>query len=160
MQVAAGKPCPLCENPLERRALAAVSGDESPLRLTLRGMPVLRCVNGHTYFSKHALPIWLLRRLVDEDVDALPAGEPQGLLFRKYRCACGERLATRQERVHSFRIDMSYAEEPAFAVELAMPVFKCAACGKEQVRSREEVRKVAPAALVHAFKAAGIKAPG
>lgn len=159
--IAEGQACPLCTQPLGRSTLGEFCGDESPLRITLSGMPALRCTAGHTYFAKRDFPMWLMRHLVDEDAATIPGGIAKGMLFRKHACgACGGELAARQERVHDFGFRLAHPGTEAFDVRLTMPVFRCAACGKEQVRSAEEVKKLAPAALVHAFKAAGIKAPG
>jgi hypothetical protein len=65
-----------------------------------------------------------------------------------------------QDNRHSFHLTPGYEGQPRFRVEVSMPVFKCTGCGKEQVHSLAEVRKLTPAALVHAFKAAGIKLRG
>ena len=35
--------------------------------------------------------------------------------------------------------------------------YHCTGCGKEQLHSLAELRKLTPAALVHAFQAAGIQ---
>jgi hypothetical protein len=40
-----------------------------------------------------------------------------------------------------------------------MPVYKCSACGKEQMHSLKEVRKLTPAAMAHAFEDANIPPP-
>ncbi len=41
-------------------------------------------------------------------------------------------------------------------VDLTMPVYRCSACGKEQLHSLKEIRKLTPEALAHAFQAADI----
>jgi DNA-directed RNA polymerase subunit RPC12/RpoP len=159
--IAAGQPCPLCEAPLAHRKLPQFSGDEAPLRITLRAMPALQCPTSHTYFVKRAFPLWLTEHLLQDDEPGLPQARSSGTLFRKYACAeCGVRLARRADHRHSFWFDLSYEEGAPFAVELSMPVYRCAACGREQLHSLAQLRKLTPAALVHAFKAAGIKPPG
>lgn len=161
MHVAEGHPCPLCQQSLARKNLPAFSGDEDPLRVTLTGMPTLQCPTGHTYFTRPDFPLWLMRHLMDEDEATLPAGEAKGFILKHYVCReCGKNLAPKQDHRHAFHFDVAPDKAPAFGVELAMPVYKCTGCGKEQLHSVEEVRKLTPAALVHAFKAAAIKAPG
>ncbi len=156
-----GKPCPLCEMPLILRRLTPFSGDEKPLRITLAGMPALACTAPHTYFVEPAFPMWLMNHLVEEDEAKLPAGEGKGLIVKHYLCAdCGKPLEAKQDHRHSFRVPMSYKDYAGFEVEISMPVYKCGGCGKEQLHSLRELRKLTPAALVHAFKAAGIKPPG
>lgn len=159
--LAVGKPCPLCETPLSLKTLPEFSGDEAPLRVTLAGMPALSCGTGHVYFVRPDFPLWLMNHLVDEDESKLPAGDAQGLLFKRYACHdCGAALAPKQDHLHTFRFPVAYKEHSGFTVELSAPVYRCTGCGKEQLHSLAEVRKLTPAALVHAFKGAGIKPPG
>jgi len=159
--IAAGNPCPLCEHPLEGATLPEFSGDETPLRITLRAMPALRCPTGHVYFVHPKFPLWLMNRLVEEDSATLPAGRAKGFLVKHYLCKdCGRDLAPKQDHLQGFPVELQYEKSPAFRAEITMPVFKCTACGAEQLRLLDEVRKLMPAALVHAFKGAGIKAPG
>jgi hypothetical protein len=158
--VAPGKPCPLCKTPLQRRILDAVSGDEAPLRITLHGMPALSCDKPHVYFVKPDFPLWLRNHLVDEDEPTLPSGDATGLIFKSYLCHdCGKPLSPKADHLHSFHLKLAYDGEPEFHADLTMPVFRCTGCGKEQMHSLGEVRKLTPAALAHAFQAAGIKPP-
>jgi DNA-directed RNA polymerase subunit RPC12/RpoP len=145
---------------LALRSLEPFHGEEPPLRITVHGMPALDC-GKHRYFVKPDFPLWLMDHLVGEEAPALPAGDPTGLLFRSYVChGCGKALQPQHDRVHSFDLDLAYPGQPAFRVQLAMPAFRCGGCGKEQVHSLAEVRRLTPAALVRAFRSAAVKAPG
>ena len=157
----AGSPCPLCEAPLAARRLHDVRGDEAPLRITLRGLPVLACTAPHRYFVGQQFPVWLLNALADGELAKLPAGVEKGLLFKKYACGgCGAILPTTGAEPGNFSVDLAWNDTPGFVVDVSMPVVRCASCGREQVRSGAELAKLLPAALVHAFKDAGLKAPG
>ena len=157
---AAGKPCPLCKALLHHRIVDTLAGEEGPLRITLHDMPALSCDKPHLFFVRPDFPSWLLNHLVEEDEPALPAGEARGLVFKSYLCHdCGKPLSSGPDHQHSFPVTLAYEEEPRFRAEISMPVFRCTACGKEQVHSLAEVRKLTPTALVQAFKSAGIKAP-
>ena len=165
--IKAGKPCPLCADrqgeavPLQASTLAEFSGDEASLRITLRDMPALRCSHGHTYFARPDFPSWLMQHLVEEDEAKLPASHPRGLLFKRYACHdCGKDLARTEDHRHSFDVPLAYPDVAPFRVQISMPVYRCTGCGKEQLHSLAELRKLTPAALVHAFKGAGINAPG
>jgi hypothetical protein len=161
MDIAEGKPCPLCEAPLALRMLNEAMGDESPMRLTLRNLPVFACAAPHRYFVGQQFPIWLLNSLTDGDLAKVPAGAEKGLLFKKYACAeCGAALPSSGGEPRTFSASLAWKQTPGFTVDVTVPVFRCAGCGREQARSATEVGKLLPAALVHAFKAAGIKAPG
>ena len=160
ISIAEGRPCPLCEQPLARRVLPDFFGDEAPLRLVFKGMRALTCPAPHRYFIDHEFPMWLMNHLVEEDESRFPAGTGAGFLFKRYTCQCGGALKRREDHRHVFTVPLQYKDHPAFTAEVSMPVYKCEACGKEQLHSLDELRKLTPAALVHAFKAAGIKAPG
>ena len=161
LEMAEGRPCPLCEAPLAARRLRVVTGDESPMRLELRNLPVLACEAPHRYFPGHGFPIWLLNALVDGELAKIPAGVEKGLLFRKYACGgCGAPLPSEGSEPWTFSSTLSWNETTGFAVDITMPVVRCASCGREQARSAAELAKLLPAALVHAFKDAGIKSPG
>ena len=124
-------------------------------------MPALACDKPHLYFVDPEFPLWLMNHLVDEDEPTLPAGDKTGLIFKAYLCHdCGKPLSPKLDHVHAFNLKLAYAGESEFQVEIAMPVFRCSGCGKEQMHSLSEVRKLTPAALVHAFRDAGIKAAG
>lgn len=157
----AGSPCPLCESPLASQQLQESTGDEAPLRLTIRGLPVLSCAAPHRYFVGQQFPIWLLNALTDAELPKIPAGTEKGLLFKKYACGeCGGALAASDGEARTYTSSLAWNETPGFAVDVSVPAYRCASCGREQARSAAELQKLLPAALVHAFKAAGLKAPG
>jgi hypothetical protein len=146
---------------LAARSLSAAVGEEAPIRLTLRGLPVLACAAPHRYFVAHGFPVWLLNALVETEAPRIPAGREKGLLFRSYACGeCGAPLPTARGETKTFASRLAWRETPAFEAEVLVPVCRCAACGREQARSAAELAKLLPAALVHAFKSAGLKAPG
>lgn len=156
-----GEGCPLCEATLVAERLHEVAGDEAPMRLTLRNMPTLSCPAPHRYFVGHGFPIWLLNTLVDGELAKIPSGKAKGLLFRKYACGeCGSPLGKPAGEARTFTSSLRWKDTPAFTVDVAVPLYRCASCGREQARSAEELAKLLPAALVHAFMAGGLKAPG
>jgi hypothetical protein len=161
MEIAEGRPCPLCESPLVARRLREVSGDEAPMRLTLRALPILACAAPHRYFLGQAFPTWLLNELLGAELAKIPAGVEKGLVFRKYACGeCGSPLPASGAQPHTYSSSLYWKDTPGFAVDISVPVVECPSCGREQVRSGAELLKLLPAALVHAFKEAGLKAPG
>lgn len=161
MEIAAGGPCPLCNAALTARTLSAIAGEEAQVRIVLRELPVLSCDAPHRYFVGHKFPIWLLNTLVDRELAKIPAGRRRGMLFAKYACGlCGAGLAGQPGATATHTASLAWKETPAFSADIVYPVHRCTACGKIQARSAEELAKLLPAALVHAFKAAGLKAPG
>jgi hypothetical protein len=83
--------------------------------------------------------LWLIHEVKARGA-TLPAGSEKGLLFKKYSCACGAELLAKPERLESFPFELSYTAAPAFKAEIGMPLYRCAACGKEQLRSAKELQ--------------------
>lgn len=161
MGVAAGKPCPVCHTLLSVKDLPEAVGTEGPMRITLRKMPALFCTTTHRHFVHPDFPLWLMTHLRDEDESKLPAGQAKGFLVKRYLCSqCGKDLEAKEDHRHAFSVRLAFASTPEFEVEISMPVYKCTGCLREQLHSLEEVRKLTPGALVQAFHAAGLKAPG
>lgn len=80
--------------------------------------------------------------------------------MKKYLCeSCGQALEPKPDHRHTFSINIKLENLDPFGVDLSMPVYKCSACGKEQLHSLKEVRKLTPAAMAHAFEAADIPPP-
>jgi len=150
--------CNQCRQPTSFEVLGPVSGDEKQLTVTLRGMPVLVCPNGHRQFAHGKFAMQLLMHLTEEDEPNLPTGNEKGvLLFKHFLCAdCGSELQPKEDHRHTFSIDVALADQPKFDIDLTMPVYRCSRCAKEQLHSLKEIRARTPGALVSAFRAAGI----
>jgi len=160
LKPAASGPCPLCGVALAPVCLARAEGDEAPIRLALERLPVLACPAPHRYFVGHAFPVWLLDELVEAKLPEVPAGREKGLLLRRYACrSCGAKLPA-EGGMRPFSWTLAWRETPAFEARLEVPFVRCPSCGEEQARSAGELAKLLPAALVHAFKSAAIKATG
>lgn len=80
------------------------------------------------------------------------------LMFRHFHCqACGRELEPRPDHRHTFTLRPDLTDQPGLEVDLTMPVFHCTGCGKEQLHSLDEVHRLTPMALAHAFQGAGIR---
>ena len=152
--------CPLCRGAMELKTLDQVSGEDGPLKLTARGMPVFRCAKGHNAPVHQDFMIWLIRA-VKEKGGQIPAGKEEGLLFKKHLCgACGKELAAKPERRQSHPYELSYEGLSPFKLDVEVPGYKCTACGKEQMRSPKEVQGHTAAAIVGVNDAAGFPHSG
>lgn len=152
------RPCRQCRQPTSVELLDPVSGDEKQLTVTLRGLPVLVCPNGHRHFAHDGFAMQLLQHLTDEDEPRLPSGNEKGLLFKHFSCAsCGGDLQPKPDHRQTFSVDLALEDQAKFGIDLTMPVYRCHECGREQLHSLKEVRARTPAALVSAFRAAGIR---
>ena len=150
--------CKACHTATTPQVLDAIDGEQNSLKVTVRALTVLACANGHKQFLRAEVPLQLLTHLVEEDEAQLPAGQETGLLFKHFHCHhCGKELQPKPDHRHTFTVKPGLADQPGLEVDLTMPVYKCGACDKEQLHSLKEVRKLTPAALAHAFRAAGIQ---
>lgn len=151
--------CPICKSETAPAKLTSLSGEDAPLAVTVKGMPVLECSQGHRLFPLADFPLLLLDHLLEQDEPKLPVSQSKGLVFRKHSCSsCGTELAANDDRPHTFHVDVELPELPAFGVDLKLPVSRCGRCGQEQLHSLKELKAHTPAALAHAFKAAQLAA--
>ena len=152
--------CNRCRAETEITIVNFADGEADPLRLRLKEFPLRACPEGHRQFVRPKFAVELLQHLTEEDEPGLPASEEKGLIMKKYLCeSCGESLEPKPDHRHTFSIDIRLEDLDPFCVDLSMPVYKCSACGKEQLHSLKEVRKLTPAAMAHAFEAADIPPP-
>jgi hypothetical protein len=148
--------CYRCRSATSIEVLGPVSGEETQLSMTVHGLPVQVCENGHRHFTHTTGALQRLLRLAEEGSVQLPISSEKGL-FRRAVCAdCGEVVERGSSQWQTFHVEMQLTELPPFGIDLTMPVYRCRGCGKEHVRSRKEIRERAPAALVRALRAAGI----
>ena len=151
--------CPICKSETTPARLTSLSGEDSPLAVTVKGMPVLECTNGHRSFPLADFPLLLLDHLLEQDEPKLPVSQAKGLVFKQYRSSkCGAELSANYDRPHTFHVDVELPELPAFSVDLKLPVSRCTRCGREQLHSLKQLKTHTPAALAHAFKAAQLVA--
>lgn len=149
--------CTKCRQEMTLQHVESASGNDKPLALTLRRLPVFACANGHRQFLHPEFAYRVLQHLTDEDEPKLPISNEKGLVFKHFLCAdCGAELQPKADHQHTFSVELTLPDAPPFAVDLTMPVYRCAACGMEQLHSLKEIRSHTPAALVEAFRAAGI----
>ncbi len=152
--------CNQCHAETEITIVNFADGDADPLRIRLKEFSLRACPEGHRQFVRPDFAVELLQHLTEEDEPELPAGEEKGLIMKKYLCeSCSEALEPKLVHRHTFSIEVRLEDLDPFGVDLTMPVYKCSACGKEQLHSLKEVRRLTPAAMAHAFEAADIPPP-
>ena len=152
--------CNRCHAETEIKIIHVADGNADQLHICLKDFPLRACPEGHRQFVRPEFPAELLQQLTEEEEPGLPAGEEKGLILKKYLCeSCGEALEPKPDHRHTFSLEIKLDELDAFGVDLSMPVYRCSACGKEQLHSLKEVRKLTPAAMAQAFEAAEIPPP-
>jgi len=151
--------CPICRSETAPAKLPSTSGEDNPLEVKLRGMPMLECENGHRLFTAANFPLLLLNHLLEEEEPQFPVSQAKGLLVKHHNCSqCGAPLEGGNDRTHTFHVDVELPDVPAFGVDLTMPVSRCSQCGREQLHSLKELKRHTPAALARAFKSAQLAA--
>jgi hypothetical protein len=148
------KACPRCSDAVQQKALGKLSAEDAPLKLTVEGMPAAVCSKGHASPVDSNFMLWLIQEL-KQRASALPAAQDKGMLFKKHLCACGKELESKPERRQSFPMDLAYPQYPGFTAEIEMPLHKCSGCGKEQLRSANEVLRHTSMAIPGLNDAAG-----
>jgi len=152
--------CDRCKGDTEFTVVSFVDGEAGPLTIRLRDFPLLCCEQGHRQFARRQFAAELLEHLTQQDEPELPSGEQKGFFKKHYLCQdCGAELEPKSDHRHTFSIDIKLEDLDAFGVNLSMPVYKCSTCAKEQLHSLDEIRRLTPEALAHAFEAAGIPPP-
>ncbi len=155
---AQNRPCPSCRGDTTLEKVQEATGREDPLAVTLRGLPVLRCGEGHVHFTAVDFPLKLLEHLVKEDEKELPHAQKKGIIFKHFHCEdCNEELQAKPDHRHVFEVEMKMPDVAPFIVDLSMPVYKCGGCGKQQIHNLDELKEHTPGALARAFEAAGVQ---
>lgn len=149
--------CKQCSAPMQLKSIGTITGDEGVLKISIAEFPVRTCERDHRQFVSRDFPMQLLEQITAGDKTGLPAGKKRGLLFKKYHCGkCDAPLGPAGEP-RPFGFDVQFADGVPMHIEFTLPVYTCASCGQQQLRERSEPEELAPAALAHAFQAAGIK---
>ena len=153
--------CPRCSGACELKTLPSVSGTDGELKLTVLGMPVFACAKNHQIPVHADFMIWLIQEVRARETQ-IPAGKEEGMLFmKKHLCgACGKNLAAKPERRQVHPYELKYEDLAPFKLELELPIYKCTGCGKEQIRSINEVHKPVANAMVGVNDEAGFPHSG
>ena len=152
--------CPMCSGICELKTLPGVSGEDGALKLTLRELPVFQCPKNHKVPVHRDFMLWLIQEIRARE-NQIAAGREQGMLFKKHLCAgCGRELGSKADRRQAHPYELKYEELAPFQLEIELPVYKCAGCGKEQIRSAKELHAHVPNAIVGINDAAGFPHSG
>jgi hypothetical protein len=140
--------CARCSGACELKTLPTVSGEDGPVKLSLSEMPAFVCAKGHKAPVHRDFMIWLIQQIRERE-GQIAAGKEEGLIFKKHLCGgCGKELAAKSERRQGFPYELKYEDLAPFKLEIEMPLYRCTACGNEQIRSTRELHARVPGAMV------------
>ena len=152
--------CARCSAACELKTLPSVSGEDGALKVTLLEMPVFACAKNHKAPVHRDFMLWLIQEIRAREAQ-IAAGKEEGMIFKKHLCgACGKELAAKPERRQVFPYELKYEDLKPFKLEIEMPLYKCTACGKEQIRSAKELHDHVPGAIVGVNDGAGFPHSG
>ena len=148
--------CYLCHRATVTEILAPVSAEDSPFTLTVLGLPVQICENGHRNFAHSKMALQHLVRVTEERTSGVPSCHEKGVLFKRASCTdCGARLARAPAQRQTFHVRIDLNETAAFGIDVTAPLYRCRRCGKKHL-PRKELRWRASGAMVKALRSAGV----
>src|SRR5882724_7227671 len=140
--------CARCSGACVLKSLPSVSAEDGPLKLTLLEMPVFACAKDHKAPVHSDFMLWVIHEIRAREAQ-IPAGKEEGMIFKKHLCgACGKDLSSKPERRQAYPYELKYEDLAPFKLQIEMPLYKCTACGKEQLRSTKDVHSHVPFAVV------------
>jgi len=149
--------CKECKGVMTLRALEPIDGEQHGVRMRIEGMPAMQCAEGHKRFVAPEFAVKMMEALMAERLVPLDGAKQKGLLKKRYCCpGCGQELgADAHGRVETRRVlEMKGLE--AFGVQVDLPKYRCAACGRESVEPRDAMVDDLMKASVQAFRAAQV----
>ena len=152
--------CARCSSACELQTLPAVSGRDGKLKVSVLGMPAFVCAKSHKAPVHREFMLWLIQEIRQRE-GQIPAGKEEGMLFKKHLChACGKELGGKPERTQTWDYELKHEDLAPFKAQLEMPLYKCGACGKEQLRALKELHGHVAGAVMGINDAAGFPHSG
>jgi len=152
--------CARCSSACELKTLPSMSGEDGPLKLTVLELPVFACAKNHKLPVHRDFMLWLIQEIRARE-GQIAAGKEEGMIFKKHLCGdCGKELAAKPERRQAFSYELKYEDLAPFKLQVEMPLYKCAGCGKEQIRSTRDLHGHVAQAMVGINDGAGFPHSG
>ena len=153
------KPCSKCKGEMSPSIHEPFHGEEEGLRLTISDMPYDACAQGHKRFLNLTFAAKLMDLMLNPATyQKFPVATKKGFFKKSYLCAdCARELPESPTDTQRLEVEAKLDKEAQpFKVEVDVPLYACASCGKACIRSVEETATLAYKATGHAFRAADI----
>jgi DNA-directed RNA polymerase subunit RPC12/RpoP len=152
--------CGRCSGASELKTLQSISAEDGPFKLTLLEMPVFACAKNHRVPVRGDFMLWVIHEIRARE-GQIAAGREEGMIFKKHLCgSCGKDLSSKPERRQAYAYELKYEDLAPFKFQIEMPLYKCTACGKEQVRSIKDLHGHVAQAIVGINDGAGFPHSG
>lgn len=151
-------PCLTCKGEMTVMPLAAFSGEEGGVKVTINAMPAAVCPEGHKRFVYPLFAGKLMDMVMDEETYGfVPSAVKKGLFTKRFHCpGCGQELPGEPNGRQSREMTAEFKHADPFKVQIEIPVYKCGGCGKECIQSAEATGKLAMSATGHAYRATDV----
>jgi len=152
------KPCKECGSEAKVTTLGSFSGEEGAVTVVVDGMPAVVCARNHKRFLYPEFVPLLMDFVADpEKVAPQPPAVKRGLIKKHYHCnGCDAELPAASVRKSECTLDAIFKNAAPFKIVVRVALYKCEQCGREQVRSNEELAGSAFKAVAHGFRVADI----
>ncbi|HRP35407.1 MAG TPA: hypothetical protein PLI48_05915 [Gammaproteobacteria bacterium] len=150
--------CRQCNADIQPHKLGRVEGEDGEIRITIDGLPMVECTNGHKRFPSADFPLKFIETMLKSDdlVVAEPAVE-KGLFRKHAHCpGCGQQLPEQSGGASAQRVRVDMPQLDPVGVELAVPLFACPGCRKEATLPKNGVQRGVMQAVANAFRSADI----
>jgi DNA-directed RNA polymerase subunit RPC12/RpoP len=125
--------------------------------MRIEGMPAMQCAEGHKRFVAPEFAVKMMEALLADPLVPLEGAAQKGLLKKRYCCpGCGQELGAGDHgRVAAKRV-LEMKGLNAFGVQVDLPKYRCAACGRESVEPKDAMVDDLMKASVQAFRSAEV----
>lgn len=150
--------CMQCKGEMAMTALAPMAGEEQGVRMSIEGMPAMQCAEGHKRFIAPEFAVKMMEALLADGrlVPLEPAAE-KGLLRTRLHCpGCGAELGDGARSRAAAKRTVAVKGLEAFGVQVELPKYRCAGCGKESAPPDKALTDGLMKASVQAFRAAQV----
>jgi DNA-directed RNA polymerase subunit RPC12/RpoP len=152
------KRCKECGSEANVATLGAFSGEEGAVTVQVDGMPAMTCAKDHKRFLYPEFVALLMDFVADPGkIAPQPPAVRRGLIKKHYHCSgCDAELPAAPGSKSERALDAAFRNAASFKVVVRVALYKCERCGREQVRSNEELADSAFKAISHGFRSADI----
>jgi DNA-directed RNA polymerase subunit RPC12/RpoP len=149
--------CKECKGLMSLRALEPIDGEQHGVHMRIEGMPAMQCAEGHKRFVAPEFAVKMMEALLADPLVPLEGAAQKGLLKKRYCCpGCGQELGAGDNgRVAAKRV-LEIKGLNAFGVQVDLPKYRCAACGRESVEPKDAMVDDLMKASVQAFRSAEV----
>lgn len=150
--------CRQCNADTSLTHFEQIDGEDGAIRVSIRGLTALDCVNGHKRFLTPDFPLKLIETLLKiEGLVSAPPAVEKGFFRKHQHCPdCGQELPAEPSSTANARTDLDLPDVAPLAVEVELPLYRCPGCSQETTLPKPGVERGIMQAVANAFRSADI----